>query len=177
MYHSLGMDRPAVGTHVPLCAYAAFDEDFSRRAFKFSIVRNPWDRLVSAFHYLKHVPIGSEDAEWANRYFSVHTSFAGFLSALENPMFRAFVTTWRHFMPQWYFLCDRSGRPGTDMIIRFENLEQGTRVIAERLGVPFTMARTNASPRRDYKAYYTAEGSDIVGRMYRKDIEVFGYDF
>jgi hypothetical protein len=177
IYGSFGIDRPATGRHVPLSGFKAFDKDFCDRAFKFTIVRNPWDRLVSAFHYLKHVPIGCDDKAWGTRHLSSYDSFQDFVAALENPVFRAFLMTWRHFMPQWYFICDRSGRPGADLIVRFEDLERGTRFVAEHLGLPFAPARQNASPRRDYKDYYSDRGRQLVGRMYRRDCAIFHYTF
>jgi hypothetical protein len=174
LYECFGMEQPAIH-HIPIAGFAAFAKSFCDRAFKFTVVRNPWDRLVSAFHYMQHVTKGGDDRTWAERYLSRFDTFDAFLAALEDPVFRALVKTWRYFLPQWYFICDRSGRPLVDEIVRFEDLERGTRGVSERLGIPFMLTRKNDSPRKPYQEYYSAAGRELVRQMYRKDVEVFGY--
>ena len=45
------------------------------------------------------------------------------------------------------------------------------------MGAPLSV-RNQTNPRRDdYRSYYTDETRQIVANVYRRDIEVLGYDF
>jgi hypothetical protein len=182
-YKMFGMDKPH-DTHSPVAGYIAADPAFFAGAVKFAIVRNPWDRLVSGFHYLKHKPVSTnarrwvEDELWADQYLSDIYSFDNFLYALRTPKYRRIVLTWRHFMPQNYFLT--TGRSGilVDHLVRFEHLEAGLDAVAARIGVPISMVRLNHSGRAPYAEYYRdPDDIALVGKMYARDIELFGYSF
>src|SRR5580704_16817340 len=92
VYAKFGIDTIPNGPDIPAYAYQWSDPDFFDRAFKFCVVRNPWDRLVSAFHFLKNSP-WPDDQVWAARHLSHLTSFPAFLWALEEPLFRHVVLT------------------------------------------------------------------------------------
>ena len=90
--------------------FRAADRAFFARAFKFTLVRNPYDRLVSGFHYLKHHATAPLDRAWVARTLGGISDFQEFAEALEDPAFARRVTAWKHFVPQWYFVCDGRGR-------------------------------------------------------------------
>jgi hypothetical protein len=50
--------------------------------------------------------------------------------------------------------------------------------ICERIGIPSRpLDRVNASSRGDYRPYYDQALVDDVGALYRRDLELFGYEF
>ena len=87
IYEMLGMDP--VRYACPRRGLSASGPGLFEKAFKFAVVRNPWDRLVFAFHHLKYGPPyrrmpWDEDRWWAERYLSEINSFAEFLRALRT---------------------------------------------------------------------------------------------
>ena len=54
------------------------------RYFKFTIVRNPFDRLVSAFFFMKKGGINEGDKSWANRKFAHYDNFEAFVKGWVN---------------------------------------------------------------------------------------------
>src|SRR5271167_838241 len=86
IHEMLRMDLPPE-THCPVAGYRAADAALFKKAYKFSVIRNPWDRLVSAFHYLKFGTTSpndrrsGEDEAWSARYLSGTNSFAEFMQA------------------------------------------------------------------------------------------------
>lgn len=150
-----------------------FGRDFERY-FKFAFVRNPWDRALSAFKYLKSGGWNSYDRAWAASHLDRITSFEQFVHEWLDE------TTWRqhiHFRPQYDFVTDRRGRLLLDYLGYLETLPADFAHIATRLGITATLQHTNVTEKSDYRAAYTPATRDLVGRLYRRDVELFGYDF
>ena len=168
-----------VGTHVALKTFQLiYSKDEFARYFKFAFVRNPWDRLVSAYRFLKRGGMTNEDRAWAKQHIAPYENFDTFVKAWVTPRN---VNSWQHFKPQHRFLLDPTGRCHLDYLGRFENLEDDFEQIAQQLGIDARIAHLNrtksAARKRDYRSYYSEETSQIVATVYRKDIEVFGYEF
>ena len=79
----LGIDHG----HRSAVYFRAADPALFARAWKFSIVRNPYDRLVSAFHYLKNHTRSERDRAWAAEALGEAADFAGFVRRLAEPGF------------------------------------------------------------------------------------------
>jgi hypothetical protein len=162
--------------HAPACAYLAADPAFFNGAYKFCVIRNPWDRLVSAFHYMLSSPLKT-DMRWREAHLAGLTSFPEFAERLTHPAFRAAAFSNFVFRPQWHFIADWRGRIIIDNLIRFETLDRELAAVAARLGVELSNRRLNASAHAPYQSYYDARSKDIVTRLYRRDIKLLGYRF
>jgi hypothetical protein len=149
-------------------------EDFER-VFKFTFVRNPWDRLASAFFFLKNQDMKSNQ-KWAKKHLSAYDDFDSFV--------RQWVTTeniwsYSHFRPQYYFVSVEGRRAAVDFIGFYENIPADFSLLCERMKSQATLHEENRNSRRakDYRDYYTDETRRIVGEVYAEDIRVFGYSF
>lgn len=144
--------------------------------FKFTVVRNPWDRVVSAYFYLKNGGINAEDRRWAKRHLLRYPDFETFVKRWIN---RRNVRTWIHFRPQFKYACTPKSRPALDFIAYFENIDKDFEIICDRLGRDASLIHFNKTrgKRKDYREYYTPETRRIVSEAYPEDIEYFGYDF
>lgn len=163
------------GGHTPLDRYLeAFEPRLIERYFKFTIVRNPWDRLVSAYFFLKAGGFGDRDAQWFDRELSAYADFDDFVKRWLN---RANIWKWHHFKPQQHFMEDKRRKIDLDFIGLFENLAEDFAHIAHRVGVSATLQSTNPSRHRDYRNYYSDETREMVAAVYAEDIALLGYDF
>jgi len=136
------------------------DDAYLDRTFKFTLVRNPFDRVVSAYSYLR-----TKCGRWAFADFVVR------VLAVEGPAFDP------HFEPQagGLFL---EGVPLVDEIGRFERLEDSWRAIARRIEAPAVLPHRGRSRRApSYAGYYTDEARRVVERLYADDLRAFGYAF
>ncbi len=73
--------------HRPLRRHVAFCPELVEEYFKFTFVRNPYDRLFSAYNYFSS-HVGSRkhrDHRWASDYLSKFDSFERFVRELEDP--------------------------------------------------------------------------------------------
>ncbi len=152
-----------------------FSSSELRTYFKFTFVRNPWDRLYSAFHYLRRGGMNRSDREWSASNLSRYRSFEEFVCDWvdsEN------VRSWWHFIPQWEFVVSSGGQCRLDFTGRYETLGSDFQTIAFRLGRKQELAHENRSGESNlYQSAYTHEMIDRVADVYARDISLFGYSF
>jgi len=149
-------------------------EDFES-SFKFTFVRNPWDRLVSAFFFLKNQNMKS-NRKWAKKNLAAWNDFDSFVRqwvTVEN------VWSYSHFRPQFYFVSTETRRPAVDFIGFYENLPGDFAFLCKKLKVQASLREENRNSLRaeNYRNYYTDETRDIVAGVYAEDIRLFGYSF
>lgn len=171
--------EPVFDTHAPAITYRKSDPALFARAFKFTIVRNPWDRFASSFQFMKNGTNWPMQREWAARYIG-DLDFAAFVRKLRSPWFRNIVLSERFFWPQGFWITDRRAAPLVDQFYRFEELSTALADIGQRLGivVPETIPRRRKSNRPDSTLLYSdPEMVDLVARLYAGDIARFGYCF
>ena len=140
--------------------------DLFGACFKFAVVRNPWDKAVSQYVYMKQ----RRDLRrriGINRF----SSFKTYLSRLH----RFDHVQW---MPQWRFLLDENGEMLMDFIGRFEDFEADVRNALAQVNIPCnTLPHEKKGKRDHYARYYDQESREMVAHIYAKDIELFGYSF
>ena len=146
--------------------------------FKFTIVRNPWDRLVSAYHYFLQGGRNEKDRRWAEKHLSKYETFNDFVKEWisRDRVFKSLV-----FRPQYSFVClPGSLTPTVDFIGRFENLDADFSYIKKKLAIsaPDLPSLNKSKARKnDYRKYYNGETRQIIADVYREDIELFDYNF
>ena len=132
-----------------------------RDYFKFAMVRNPYERYVSACTFLNRRNPG---------YAGTETAFMK--SALMRERFRRRVLV----RAQVELLVDEAGAVGMDFVGRYERLQHSFDQACERAGVPLTpLTRRNASHYGDYRRYYDDGLLDQVNAFYRTDFDRFDY--
>ena len=144
--------------------------------FKFGFVRNPWDRLLSAFHYLS---VEHQDILFVKQHISSHKG--NFNSFVEQTIHKhpSCIYWVDHLKPQAYFLCHHDGSIAVDYVGRYENLMNDWMVICNKIGIETYLPHLNKSRRQHqcYREYYTKKSAKIVADVYQRDIELFGYCF
>ena len=147
------------------------------QCFAFAFVRNPYDRLVSAFHYLSQGGMEEVDQRDSDEYVRAYDGdFRRFvLHALAGPQPpRIFQQI--HFRPQMDWLCDEAGRILIDYLGRFESMESAYGELGRQLGIPLPAPfHENKSDHQHYENYYDETLRALVARAYRADFERLGY--
>ena len=142
--------------------------------FKFAFVRNPWDRLYSAYRYLKAGGWNEKDELWAKTNLAAFDDFNNFV---KQWLCEKNIEHHIHFRPQHHFICDAKGRLLIDYLGYFETINDDFDKISKRLKIDASIGRHNANPGESYRDVYDDESRDIVTRVYSTDIELFGYEF
>lgn len=157
--------------HWPLSQFV--DESYFTQYFKFAFVRNPFDRIVSAYFYLDSGGCNDIDKKFREQYLTPYKgNFAAFVEDLPT------LIDTPHFRPQMAWLCDQQGKVLANFIGRYENLEFDVCMIANRLGVPFQkLPVLNASNHQAYRSYYDAATKRRIAQIYGGDLDLFAYRF
>lgn len=134
--------------------------------FTFTLVRNPWDRMVSYYHWLKtqsfdHPAVALAQAK----------GFSGFLNApLTQTTFRT--------NPYASYMTDGAGTHHANLYIRLEHLKDDLARLETHLGFILDMPVANASARpRDWRGFYTESDAELLGEICAPDIKTHGYTF
>jgi hypothetical protein len=134
--------------------------------FCFTLVRNPWDRVVSYYHWLRDQRFDHPAVALAGR-----TDFTGFLADANT---RASLREW----PAARYLRDATGRERCDLYIRLEHFAEDAAPLEAHLGFVLEVPVVNRSDRAaGYVGYYDDATRDIVAECCAEDIARFGYAY
>jgi hypothetical protein len=160
--------------HVPYFEYERANPKKFRSYFKFGFVRNPWDRLVSAFFFLRRGGMNELDRAWAEQNLAAYSTFDAFVREWLN---EENIMSFPHFVPQSFYLADTQGNLMVDFLGRYESLAADFAEVARRLGRVCTLPLYNKSEHAAFATYYSADTREIVARVYARDIAFFNYHF
>ena len=166
--------------HVPMSRYAAADHAAFRDYFKFCFVRNPWDRLLSAFAIMNEAKTATHwpgGMLWSREHLRDYPDFERFVLALDDAKVRRSIMAYDHFRPQLDWLTLPSSTISAVFVGRFESLEDDFAFIAKRLGIAAPLPMENASKHRPYPEVYSQKMRGIVENLYGGDIRAFAYSF
>lgn len=143
-----------------------------KKYYTFSIVRNPWDRVVSNYkfckmnenmYYYKNSPFGRYNIDYE---ILKNKNFEKTLRLLEWNFLKHIG--WKS---QNYFICDENKNIKIDKIYKFENLNELENDFNIKLD------HLNKSYKGNYKNYFNKKLIDKVFKIYKDDIKLFNYEF
>ena len=154
-----GLSNPKykIKKHSTLAEYRAAlgDIEFDK-LYRFTCVRNPWDRMISY-------------------YFTPTQNTA----AWDRKKFRKVIV--KVLPVSDYLRLDKGERDpfaNVNYIMRFENLADDFRTVCAALDIsPTTLPRYNRSKREHYSKYYDDELRELVRARFAAEVERFGYTF
>ncbi|PVW15762.1 sulfotransferase family 2 domain-containing protein [Marixanthomonas spongiae] len=169
--------------------YGYLNQEQFETYFKFTIVRNPWERMLSFYKF---------------RGFS---SLIGFNTFINRYLPEYFEKEHGFFKPQTDFIFNTQNELLVDFMGRFEQLNADFSIIADHLSIPFSqlpkhnrsiekgivskksflllqkhpkiLKHLNFSPQKTlpYQQAYTDASRKLVNRLYERDIDLLGYVF
>ena len=162
--------------HAPASCHSEYLKDY----FSFTFVRNPYDRIASAYKYFQAL---KEGHRWYKRNSIISNaankmSFKEFVHHItdfmklmkrEEGSFESGI----HFQPFSYFL----DKP-IDYIGKTETLNRDYIRISRKLNIPIKpLRKINTTNALNYQELYIEQTKDIVYNIYKEDIEKYNYEF
>lgn len=141
------------------------------KLYTFTIVRNPWDRIVSIYHYLKH-----------ENYIPSDLSFRDYVIKLDYEIQN---NEWQYDYAPFYlgsidFVTDENGNIIVSKIAKFEDRDSEVEEIAQKIGskgLGNIFVQKASVKNKHYSSYYDEETKEIIERLYKQDVLVFDYKF
>jgi hypothetical protein len=133
--------------------------------FTVTLVRNPWDRMVSYYNWARAQSFDHPAVRLARA-----RDFAGFVAAPET---RA---AWAAH-PARHYMTASDGQEHARLCIRLEAFEADAGPLWQHLGFRLDLPWLNASARGDYRGYYSDRTAAIVADIAAEDIARFDYCF
>mgnify|MGYP003653268979 CR=1 FL=1 len=162
--HSAGWNMDKFFTnhpHPPVEQVKNYLNDKWENYFKFAFVRNPFDIAVSRYHW---------DVKGKGNQLTSKEGFKEWVKTYNK-------TSWQDEQWRYIFI---EGENELDFIGRYENLTQDYNLICDKIGIPPPELGFQKSGFRDkthYSEYYDEESIEIVKQYFKKDLELFGYNF
>lgn len=164
-YQSPCTDCVDVGYHSTLAELNVPDDYLS-----IAVIRNPWDRMVSFYHYCKWKEnVAYPDFDyWIKNIHEVQLSHD---THDKNKLLRNQYwftpstpqTVWIHKDPK--------------ILLRFENMKQNEEILQQLVGCDIPIVKLNATTHNHYTEYYTDETRKKVEKLFALDIERWNYKF
>ena len=139
-------------------------EEIWQQYFKFCVVRNPYEKAVSAFYFRRGRRLGEGASVETAR-----TEFENWLETKGPPMDK------NKYLIRGEFCLDD--------VMRYESLNEGMQRICDRLGVAWEPDRLPSfktgirPPGITAKDLYTEKSREIVRQAYQFELDYFGYSF
>ncbi len=159
--------------------------EFFADAWKFAMVRNPWDRAVSGYFFAKkrkllereisfkdYIKMSWQEMRNLKQKRSYWKKFRIPIGFLEKG------AVYHHSRPLSVHLADENGKIDyINKIYKFEQLQECLKEICDMTNIKINFMHKNATNHKHYTEYYDDESKEIVAEKFRNDIVLFGYTF
>ena len=137
-----------------------------RSLFAFTMVRNPWDRAVSYYHWLREQKFDHPAVQLAKQLrFPEFVCHPQTMTSFKNASASSYM---RH----------ADGSEQCQLFIRLEHFETDAQPLFDHLGFELKLSISNTSSRsRDWRKYYDDQSAEAVAQSCAEDIRRFEYYF
>jgi hypothetical protein len=188
----VGIDGLYTPKHVPPSTLRAqLGPDIWDEYFTFMFVRNPWDWFVSQYFW-NHEPnpiskkkLIREPVTTLREYQRKNEERAR-LEDLDRfspqdihetyDLLRRYRAVYQaDSLFQYHYAYSPNGEKLVDFVGRFERINEDFSQAMTQVGLNAKLPHRNSTSHRDYRAYYTPETADLIGNLYRVDVNAFDY--
>ena len=139
-----------------------------KKYFVFTILRNPWDRVVSYYFFYKDII--KKDELIANK--AKKLDFSSWINYIATNQ-QKFKFIHENYLDYLTF----NNNVVLDYNMNFHNFDQECSFLKDLLAFKTNTLHLNKTNHEDYKSYYGEKEINLVKIMYQRDIDFFEFDF
>jgi len=141
------------------------ESDIFKEMNSFTVIRNPWDKMVSQYLYSRN--------KINHKFNAGRQSFEDFLISAANGS-RVTAYPFQH-LP---YITNYQNDIVVKDFIRFENLQEDFNGLCKKINIEATeLPHKNKTHRANYKFYYNNYTKNLVADMFKRDLDLFDYKF
>ncbi|MFC1784118.1 sulfotransferase family 2 domain-containing protein [Candidatus Neomarinimicrobiota bacterium] len=153
---------------------------------KFTIVRNPWDLIVSRYYWRRPIKRNLITHLYEIKESILNPKF--YIAALKICAQYLMFYNFKYYINNSYedltntrFYFDSKEKPICDFYIRYEYLEQDYEKVCKRIGIPYEKLPLTKTKHRknklNYSRFYNKDTQNLIHKLFKKDIDFFKYKF
>lgn len=143
-----------------------------KKIFFFTCFRNPWDRIVSFYHYLKKLKLDKNSFYWSDAYeICKKGTFSDFVLFAKDNYYK--TTIFRTYKSRLLY----KNNITTDYVMNFHDLNNDIKYLNYIFGIKEKLPKINTSKHKSYKFYYNSNTEEIIRNIFQEDINEFEFSF
>ncbi|MEZ8481631.1 hypothetical protein BCT41_14065 [Vibrio splendidus] len=161
--------------HAKASDYIKINRERYEDMYVFSVVRDPYERLFSAYNYLLQGGMNTIDKYWKDRFIRKYKSFEDFV--LRGGLQFAYDNNAEHFIPQYKFICDNESNIIVDRVYKLSELTIAENELSIQLEKKLKFGKLNQSnhDKFDIREHYNADMLEVVNRIYADDFKLLNF--
>jgi hypothetical protein len=136
--------------------------------YKFSIVRNPYERLLSEYYWTPVPDLGFKSGR-NKADFLYHV-----IDIVKNNKYNENIY-YDHLAPQYSFICNNKKQLVIDQLFKYEDLEWVSSYLKKKLEIESDFPYLNKSKSLIKKDDWTPNQKEKIYKLYKNDFLLFGY--
>ena len=169
-YQKTERSGPNIGIDKMHLYYEVIDKFIPRKVLdkniKFCVIRNPYDRLYSAWNFIKERHGYSDVNEFVK-----HKLDKEFIYGKEIKPMDARI----HYRPQYTFIYDEKNKQFVDSIIRYENLNEDLTKFNKKYNFNIRIYGKDYKFKKSYINFFNKESIKKINELYKKDFLLLNY--
>jgi hypothetical protein len=151
------------------------DRELWDKSFKFTSVRNPWDLMVSSYHWwLQH---GYQFPRLRHMYIDIRKM--SFKDYIKSPYGNSMINECVGNIEDW--ILDKNNNMLLDGLVKLENFEEDFNRLTKKFNKSFNspdhLSKMNATNRKKYQEYYDSESQSLVEKRFKFLIDYCDYSY
>lgn len=159
--------------HYPYFVYESYNSKYYEEFYKFTVVRDPVERFISAYNFVVSGGKGPAD-ERCGKYIRERSQDIN--EFVMEYLDERFIYSWVHFVPQTYFIYDKNDKCMIDKVLHLENIEKEFSSIKDEVGVEGELPFSN---RKKGSGSIGGSLSEVavakIRKIYSRDYSLLGY--
>ena len=142
------------------------------KIFFFTCFRNPWDRVLSFYSYIRKINLDESSIYWSSYHeICKKGTFSNFIEYVKHNYH--LIPTFRTYKSRLIY----NNNIVTDFIMNFHTLNNDIKYLKQIFNIKDKLPKINVSKHKSYKYYYDSTSEEIVRNIFQEDINEFKFSF